>query len=250
MSGDKNLSPRVLVTGGSRGIGKAIVQKLLEDGFRVISTTRKSDFPDEFLNNENFEPIIADFSEEKLSPALSELLDSEHLPDVIINNAAIFEPVTFDLTDEVWEKGWNRTLTVNLMSPLKLCRLAINSWKKYGKSGIIINISSRAAYRGETAEFSNYAASKAALVALTKTIARGFGKDNIYAFTVAPGFVHTDMAEESIEVYGKEYLTKDLALNEIVPPEEVAEIVALLASGKLKHMTGQTLHINSGSYLI
>lgn len=240
----------VLVTGGSRGIGKAIAHKLLDDGYVVTATTRSTPFPDEFLNHKNFRTLKADFSSESLDSELQALLVSEELPDVIVNNAAIFEAVRFDLPDDEWEKGWNRTLNVNLMSPLKLCKLGINGWKNQKRSGIIINISSRAAYRGETAEFANYAASKAAMVALTKTIARGFGKDNIYAYTIAPGFVHTDMAEESIEVYGKDYLTKDLALNEIVPPAEVAEIVSLLASGKLKHMTGQTLHINSGSYLI
>lgn len=76
------------------------------------------------------------------------------------------------------------------------------------------------------------------------------GKKGITAYTIAPGFVETDMARESIEVYGAEYLTQGLALNEIAPPEEIANLVLLLAQGKLKHSTGQTFHINSGSYLI
>src|SRR5699024_2610326 len=113
----------------------------------------------------------------------------------------------------------------------------------------IINIASRAAYRGDTQEYAAYAAAKAGLVAFTKSIARDFARQDIFAYSIAPGFVETDMAFDSIDTYGKEYLTEGSAFDEITSPEEVAELAAFLATGKVKHMTGATFHINGGSYM-
>ncbi len=239
-----------LVTGASRGIGKSIVEKLLESGARVIGTTRKSPFPNQFQTSDRFEGIQVDLNdlnsvEKKIHP----LFEGAKCPNVLINNAAIFDDMSFSADDADWQKHWEETLRVNLTTPVLISKWALNRWTDK-KDGILINISSRAAYRGDTEPYSAYAASKGALVAFTKTVARGFGKDKIAAYSIAPGFINTDMAKESIPVYGEEYIIRDIVLEEITPPEEVGELVSWLASGKVKHLTGSTFHINGGSYMI
>ncbi|NBC65375.1 MAG: SDR family oxidoreductase, partial [Bacteroidetes bacterium] len=112
------------------------------------------------------------------------------------------------------------------------------------------NIASRAAYRGDTQEFAAYAASKAGMVAFTKSIARNFSNYGISAYSIAPGFIDTDMASEAKEIHGQEYLIQGSAFDEITSPAEVAKLVAFLAKGDLPHMSGQTFHINGGSYMI
>lgn len=239
-----------LVTGASRGIGKSIVQLLLEKGVRVIGTARNSPFPENFKNHEKFEGIRVDLAkQEELKANLKPVFERDTSPNILINNAGIFENADFNEGDEQWLNTWDRTLQVNLRAPALLSKWALKRWQSEGE-GILINISSRAAYRGDTQEYASYAASKGGLVALTKSIARDFGKKGISAYSIAPGFIKTDMAIDSIDVYGEEYLTSGMAFDEITSPKEVAEIVAFLASGKVPHMTGTTVHINGGSYMI
>ncbi len=235
-----------LLTGSSRGIGKAIADLLLVKGFEVIGTSTST------INQStnNYSHIVCDLSNQEDLQKLKEVYNGEEIPEVLINNAGMFRDADFGISDEEWLETWDITQQVNLRSAALLCKWAINAWIERGIEGRIINISSRAGMRGDTQEYAAYAASKAGMIGLTKSIARSMGKKGITAYTVAPGFVETDMARESIEVYGAEYLTQGLALNEIAPPEEIANLVLLLAEGKLKHSTGQTFHVNSGSYLI
>lgn len=237
---------KTLVTGSSRGIGNLITQSLIDQVHVVIGTSRSNESP---FQNEYYQHIKCDLSDSEQVNQLKAFFESENPPEVLINNAAYFAPADFDLSDEEWFKVWEQTMQVNLKAVAQLCKWAVNTWKEKGIEGRIINISSRAGQRGDTQEYAAYAASKAGMIGLTKSIARSFGKIGITAYTIAPGFVNTDMARESIEVYGAEYLTSGLALNEIAPPEEIANLVLLLAEGKLTHATGQTFHVNSGSYL-
>ncbi len=237
----------VIVTGSSRGIGKAIVNSLLVNGYSVIGTSTK--LINDYTTKE-YQHIVCDLSAEQDLQKLKELFKGENPPEVLINNAGMFKDAEFGISDNEWLDTWDITQQVNLRSAALLCKWAINTWTEKGIKGRIINISSRAGMRGDTGEYAAYAASKAGMIGLTKSIARSFGKKGITAYTIAPGFVETDMAIGSIEVYGKEYLTQGLALNDIAPPEEIANLVLLLAEGKLLHATGQTFHINSGSYLI
>lgn len=241
---------RVLVTGASRGIGKSIAEKLLESGAGVIGTAGNSSFPDSFLDHAHFEGIKVDLSkQDELFKILKPVFDRGEAPNVLVNNAGIFREAGFDTDDEHWLTNWDKTLQVNLRAPALLSKWALNRWTSEG-DGLLINIASRAAYRGDTQEYASYAASKGGLVAFTKSVARGFGRHGIAAYSIAPGFIQTDMAMDSIKVYGKEYLTEGMAFDEITSPEEVAGLVAFLASGKVKHMTGATFHINGGSYMI
>lgn len=240
----------VLVTGASRGIGKSITEKLLESGAQVIGTARKSDFPGAFSEHTRFEGMKIDLSDrDALYEVLRPLFERDAAPNVLVNNAGIFEEAGFEKDDEDWIQNWDRTLDVNLRAPALLSKWALNRWKDEG-DGLLINIASRAAYRGDTQEYASYAASKGGLVAFTKSVARGFGQFGIAAYSIAPGFIKTDMAMDSIEIYGEDYLTEGMAFDEITSPGEVAELVNFLASGRVKHMTGTTFHINGGSYMI
>ncbi|MBD3615738.1 MAG: SDR family oxidoreductase [Gracilimonas sp.] len=239
---------KLLITGTSRGIGKSIAQKLLDEGHEVIGTSRSTDTP--FPSNQNYTHIKCDLAKPEELEKLKSFFKGDETPEVLINNAGMFAEAQFDISDEDWLENWDKTLQVNLRSAALISKWALNAWTKAGIEGRLINISSRAGYRGDTGEYASYAASKGGMVAFTKSIARSFGKHGITAYTIAPGFVDTDMAQGSIEVYGADYLTKDLALDSIAPPEQIANIVSLLSEGKLTHATGQTFHVNSGSYLI
>ncbi len=239
-----------LVTGASRGIGKSITKSLLKQDFRVIGTARSSEFPKEFSQNENFEGLYVDLADPvAVESKLKSIFNREEVPNVLVNNAGVFMESGFDNNDETWLEKWDQTMQVNLRAPALISKWALNRWIKE-EEGYLINISSRAAYRGDTQEYSAYAASKGGLVAFTKSVARDFGEHGISAYSIAPGFIKTDMAMDSIDVYGEEYLTEGMAFNEITSPDEVGELVAFLASGKVPHMTGSTFHINGGSYMI
>lgn len=239
-----------LVTGASRGIGKSITETLLNNGAEVIGTARSSTFPDSFTDSSRFKGLHADLSlETAIETNLKPVFEQEKVPNVLVNNAGIFEDCSFEEDDAKWLTNLKRTMQVNLNAAAILSKWALNRWSRE-EGGILINIASRAAYRGDTQEYASYAASKGALVAFTKSIARDFGTKGISAYSVAPGFIKTDMAMDSIKIYGEEYLTEGMAFDEITSPEEVGELVSFLASGKVRHMTGSTFHINGGSYMV
>lgn len=257
-----NAHVHALVTGASRGIGRSVTQALLDSGARVIGTARSSAFPDAFSTHERFEGVHADLDdlaqmEERLRP----LFRRDDPPRVLVNNAGVNEAAPMDQDDAPWLDNWRRTMRVNLEAPALLCKWALARWRegegvlrsaaedKPPVRGLLVNISSRAAYRGDTQQYASYAASKGGLVAFTKSVARDFGRYGISAYSIAPGFIDTDMAEEAVEVYGRDYLTSGMAFDRITSPEEVGELVAFLSSGRVPHMTGATFHINGGSYM-
>ncbi|MGF1669473.1 MAG: SDR family NAD(P)-dependent oxidoreductase, partial [Balneolaceae bacterium] len=201
---------KILVTGASRGIGLSIAQKLLDSGYGVIGSARKTPFGEDLKENPAFTEIICDLENDQAAiNILKPLFDNDNSPEVLVNNAAVFEDSDLTEDDTKWLDVWDRTMQVNLRASSVLSKWALSYWIKNNVEGIIINIASRAAYRGDTGEYAAYAASKAGMVAFTKSIYRSVGKYGITAFSIAPGFVKTDMAENSISVYGKEYLTQD-----------------------------------------
>ena len=169
--------------------------------------------------------------------------------DVLVNNAGI--ALSSDITgpDDDWINIWNKTMDVNLNATGFICKKVIQHFLKQDKGGKIINISSRAAFRGDTENYMDYAASKAGMVALTRSIATAFGKRGVVAFTIAPGFVQTEMAQQFFDQYGKEAALNQIALNKLTSPEDVAPFVGFLASGLADHATGGTFDINAGSYV-
>jgi NAD(P)-dependent dehydrogenase (short-subunit alcohol dehydrogenase family) len=169
--------------------------------------------------------------------------------DVLVNNAGIAISSKISGSDEDWIHDWKNTMDVNLHAVGFLCKKIIQHFTANNIEGKIINISSRAAFRGDTEDYLAYAASKAGLVALTRSIARAFGKNGIVAFNIAPGFVNTEMAQQFFEQYGKDMVLEQIALNKLTTPEDVAPFVGFLASGLADHATGGTFDINAGSYV-
>lgn len=246
----KHMIKNALITGSSRGIGLAIAEELLNNDFRVTGTKLNTPFPDKLIEADRFTGISVDLGDEQdVVKQLKPMFKSD-LPDVLINNAGIFMDADFSIEDKAWLDVWDRTLSVNLRSSSLLCKWFVNEHLSCKSEAVIINISSRAAYRGDTQEYAAYAASKAGMAAFTKSMARNFSKLGIVAYTIAPGFIETDMARDSVKILGSEALTRDSAFDEITQPVEVAKLAAFLASGKVRHMTGSTFHINGGSYMV
>ena len=242
----------VLVTGASRGIGAAIALAMGKAGARIAIHYRDQRQRAEALAAKigaSAEIFQADLSNVDECAALWQSVVARFgRVDTLVNNAGIAISSSLDLASQAWLAGWDTTMAVNLRAPAMLSRLAIAHFVEKG-GGRIINISSRAAFRGDQPDYLAYAASKGGLVALTRSIARGFGKAGILAFNVAPGFTRTEMAQDFLDQYGEDYATNDIALNRLTEPEDVAPFVVFLASGLGDHSTGCTIDINAGSYV-
>jgi NAD(P)-dependent dehydrogenase (short-subunit alcohol dehydrogenase family) len=246
-------SLNILVTGASRGIGYAIAKILLENKAKVALHYNK--------NNKNIIELLkkypdykgelfkADISETAQAISLFENVEKKfgHI-DVVINNAGIAINSPINKRNEEWIHDWNLTMNVNLTALAVICKLAVNHFSKNG-GGRIINIASRASFRGDTPEYLSYAASKGGIVSLTRSIARGFGKQNIKAFIIAPGFVKTDMAKSFMDEYGENIALDDIALPKLTEPADIAPFILFLASGLADHATGGTFDINAASYV-
>jgi len=167
---------------------------------------------------------------------------------VLVNNAGSYEPSPMSRRLPSWLSDWNRTMSINLTSAAVLCRCAIAHFHRRG-GGRIIQVASRAALRGDTEDYLAYAAAKGGMVAMSKTIARAFGKHNIQSFVIAPGYVRTRMTQAYIRKKGERTILNELALNKITDPGDVAPTIVFLASGLMDHATGSTIDINAGSYI-
>jgi NAD(P)-dependent dehydrogenase (short-subunit alcohol dehydrogenase family) len=240
-----DLTDRVmLVTGAAGGIGAATVRKLVSLGALVVAHDLR-----EPERGERVHALAGDLREPDAARALwAQAWAWKDRIDVLVNCAGIYAaaPVESDFAD--WTEAWRRTLDVNLLAPAVLCREAIVAFRARG-GGIIVNFASRAAWRGDDAEYQGYAASKAGIVAMTKTIARHHGREGITAFAIAPGWVHTAFNQDFFDQYGVEAAAETIPLGEVAEPEDIANTVAFLASGLAKHATGATIDINGASYV-
>jgi 3-oxoacyl-[acyl-carrier protein] reductase len=242
----------VLVTGASRGIGAAVALAMGKAGATVAIHYRDQQQRAEALAariGASAAIFQADLSNIDECAALWNAAVARFgRIDTLVNNAGIAISSPLDLAGQDWVRGWDTTMAVNLRAPAILSRLAIGHFVETG-GGRIINISSRAAFRGDQPAYLAYAASKGGLVALTRSIARGFGKAGILAFNVAPGFTRTEMAQDFLDQYGEDYATHDIALKRLTEPEDIAPFVVFLASGLGDHSTGCTIDINAASYV-
>lgn len=243
---------RILVTGASRGIGRAIAKQLSESGAEVIihynSNIAEAEKLQKELQNLSFLEAC-DLSEAaQVVGFIPRLVEKYGSISALVNNAGISPSAADSLPTEDWLKNWEKTFAVNTRAVGILCKEFIEH-AKVQQNGRIINIASRAAFRGDTTDYLAYAASKGAIVSLTRSIARHYGKQGIKAFLIAPGFTRTDMATAILEEYGESFALDDIALNELTTPEDIAPMVTLLCSGLADHATGTSIDINAGSYV-
>lgn len=243
----------VLLTGASRGIGAATARALGSAGAALVAHYGS--------HRQGAEEAVSGI------PAARRLLLQADLSapgaarelwrsavawrgrvDVVVLNAATMPTTAFEGSDDDWDAGWHEALQVNVVEPAALVREAVRHFLEHG-GGTLITLSSWAAQRGSAIPSLNaYAATKAAIANLTQTVARNFAAQGVFAHVVAPGIVRTRLSEASAAARGGiEGVNAALAMGEMVPPEEVAALVAFLATGTCRHLTGATIDLNGAS---
>ena len=232
-----------LVTGASRGIGKAIAEKLKADNYKVLGTAT-SDSGVDTLNSNGIEGHLLDLnSKDSIENFWSKIESDNKTISVLVNNAGITrDNIILRMSDEEWSDIMN----VHLYGTFQLSKRALKMMLK-NKWGRIINISSASASIGNRGQ-SNYAAAKAGVEAFTKSLAKEVGKRDITINAVAPGFISTDMTENNKGV-NADYLVKEIPLGRFGKPEEVASLISFMCSDGASYITGQTIHINGGLYM-
>jgi NAD(P)-dependent dehydrogenase (short-subunit alcohol dehydrogenase family) len=246
----------VAVTGASKGIGAAIAHSLAEAGADVIAHYASDRAGAEAavggLPGDRRLLLQADFGDPASADAFwAAATEWKGRVDTLVANAAVMRlggGIDADATE--WDRVWDEALRVNVLSPARLMRNAVRSFEAQN-GGVLICLSSWAANRGSSnPDGIAYAASKAAITAAAKTIARAYATKNILTYIVAPGVVRTRMSEDFAATHGgEEAVTQSLQMKEWVPPEDLGELVAFLATGKVRHLTGATIDVNGASYL-
>ena len=230
----------ILITGASRGIGGATYALLRSTGHNVVGHSTRGG--DELIGGDLSDPAsprkIWDEAVSRLGGRI----------DALINNAGIYEGVADGASDHEWRDAWARTIAINLQAPADLSRLAITHFRDTG-GGRIVNVASRAAYRGDSPSHWHYAASKAAILGMTRTIARGYAAENILAFAVAPGFTVSEMTDEYLAGRGGAKIVADIPLGRVATTDEVAETIRWLASDAPPSATGTVIDVNGASYV-
>jgi 3-oxoacyl-[acyl-carrier protein] reductase len=246
------VSRAVLVTGASRGIGRAVAQAFASNGDRVAVHHRDSAALAQQvragLPGDGHTVVQANLAD---ASAVKEMVDQAAADlgglDVLVNNAGIYvgHPIT-DVSYEQWQNAWRDTLAVNLTGAANVTWCAVQYMKQTG--GRIVNVSSRGAFRGEP-RHPSYGASKAGLNAFGQSMARALAPYGISVGTVAPGYVETDMAAEDLNSPRGDEIRAQSPFNRVGTPEEIAAAVLYLASDQAEWATGSILDLNGASYL-
>ena len=236
-----------IITGASQGIGEGLVRGYLARGYRVVANSRS-------IKPDAYEGDVLAVAGDIADPAVADRVVGGAVAtfgriDTLVNNAGVFEAVDDNASDEEWHSVWGRAMQINLQASADLCRLAIATWRGAGSGGRIVNVACRAAYRGDSPKHWHYAASKAGMVAMTKTIARGYAAENILAFAVCPGFTASDMVGDYLETRGGAKLLADIPLGRVATPDEIAEVIRWLASDAPPSTTGAVIDANGASYV-
>lgn len=231
-----------LVTGSSRGIGAAIKTALAARGVKVIGHASKAHDAD---------TIGADLADPTAAAKIweSALERSGGRIDILVNNAGLFQANPLGLSDIAWLDNWEDTLRINLTAAAELSRFAVKHWLDGARPGRIVHIASRAAYRGDSPDHWHYAAAKAGMIGLHKTIARHYPAKGIMSYAICPGFTDTAMADDYLASRGGPALLADIPLGRVAEPEEIATMAVFCALDAPESMTGAVLDANGASFV-
>ncbi|WP_440931256.1 3-oxoacyl-[acyl-carrier-protein] reductase [Candidatus Pelagibacter sp.] len=237
---------KIIVTGASGGIGNSIVEKLHNNGANILATGTRdeklNELKQKFKNIKTLKFDISDHNkiEEFLNTATEDLGGSL---DCIVNNAGITKD---NLTIRMSMEEWTKVIDINLTSTFLMSKFAIKKMLK-NKSGKIINITSVVGHTGNIGQ-ANYTASKAGIVAMSKSLAIEYAKKNINVNCISPGFISTAMTDKIDDKF-KETIISKIPANRLGKPEDIANAVLFLASNNSDYINGETLHVNGGLYL-
>ena len=234
--------PTILVTGSSRGIGRAIAEALRARGARVIGHASLVDDVDTIAADLGHPPAPQVLWEQALERGGGSI-------DVLVNNAGVFSANPLDVSDIAWLDAWEDTLRINLTAAAQLSRFAVRHWLGTGTGGRLVHLASRAGHRGDSPDHWHYAASKGGLLAMHKTIARAYAAHGILSFAIAPGFTDTGMAEDYLASRGGDALLADIPLGRVATPGEIGTMAAFCALDAPPSMTGAALDVNGASYV-
>jgi NAD(P)-dependent dehydrogenase (short-subunit alcohol dehydrogenase family) len=243
----------VLVTGGSRGIGRSIASHFAEAGAKVALHYHRDQSAAKgtlsSLAGSSHQLFQADLGDGSAARILVESVIAQMGQiDILVNNAGIFEEHRLaDVSYQEWLEIWDRTLAVNLLGPANITYWVAHHMIGRG-GGRIVNVSSRGAFRGEP-HAPAYGASKAGLNAMSQSLAQALAPHGIFVYVVAPGWVETDMAAESLASPTGEDIRAQSPLGRVARPEEVARTVLFLASEGTDYLTGCIVDVNGASYL-
>ncbi|MCX7074642.1 MAG: 3-oxoacyl-ACP reductase FabG [Methylococcales bacterium] len=235
-----------LVTGASRGIGRAIAERLAEDGFFVLGTATSESGAAAISTylGENGKGLTLDVSNsESIESVMKAISDEFGTPHVLVNNAGITRD---NLLMRMKDDEWNDIISTNLTSVFRMSKAVLRGMMK-AKTGRIINISSVVGSTGNAGQ-ANYAAAKAGMIGFTKSMAKEVGSRNITVNTVAPGFIDTDMTKELSDDI-KNHLLAAIPLARLGDAKEISHAVSFLASEGAAYITGETLHVNGGMFM-
>ncbi len=236
-------SKKILITGASRGIGKAIALKLKEKGYKVLGTSTNNEGV-EFIKDNGIEGLKLNLSNEKSVESFIDFLIQNHPDiDVLVNNAGITKD---NIVLRMSETDWIDVLNVNLNGVFKISKTVLKFMVKK-RWGRILNITSTSASTGNRGQ-ANYAAAKAGVEAFSKSLAKEVGSRGITVNAIAPGYIQTDMTEVINEKVKKEILSQ-IPLSRFGKPEEISQLVEFLISDEASYITGQTIHINGGLFM-
>jgi len=239
---DKN----IIVTGASGGIGNSIIEKFIETGANILATGTRVEKLEELKNKYNqikilkFDISQSDKIDEFIDNSMTELGGSL---DCLVNNAGVTQD---NLAIRMSLEEWKKVIDINLTSTFLLSKAAIKKMLK-NKSGKIVNITSVVGHTGNLGQ-ANYTASKAGIVAMSKSLAIEYAKKNININCISPGFIQTAMTDKLDEKY-KEAIISKIPSARLGEPADIANAVVFLCSNKASYINGETLHINGGMYM-
>jgi|TARA_B110001452_G_scaffold240688_1_gene222407 3-oxoacyl-[acyl-carrier protein] reductase len=236
----------IIITGASGGIGNSIVERLYNSGSNILATGTRTEKLEELQSKfGNIKTLKFDISQhEKIEEFINEA--TEKLGgslDCIVNNAGITKD---NLAIRMSFDEWTKVIDINLTSTFLMCKYSIKKMLK-NKSGKIINITSVVGHTGNVGQ-ANYTASKAGIIAMSKSLAIEYAKKNINVNCVSPGFISTAMTDKIDEKF-KETIIAKIPSNRLGKPEDIANAVAFLSSDQSDYINGETIHVNGGMYL-